>query len=106
MGRPMVASHFKKNRQAPFSSLFASEKTGALFRLYHWLRDALGCRRLTLRSRRLQQFRERAIHRRRVAQALLGDQFGCGDKGTSRPQGLPIATAAERGQVPHPIYGV
>src|ERR1700756_5309542 len=48
MGRPMVASHFKKNRQAPFSSLFASEKTGALFRMHDRLRDALGCLRLAL----------------------------------------------------------
>jgi hypothetical protein len=93
-------------RVAPFQ-LLSADNASAVTTL-NGLPSAvtLGCRRLTLRSRRLQQFRERAIHRRRVAQALLRNQFGCGDEGTWRPQGLPIAAAAEPGQVPHPNCGV
>jgi hypothetical protein len=35
---------FQEKQASPFSSLFASEKTGALFRTHDRLRDALACR--------------------------------------------------------------
>jgi hypothetical protein len=65
----MAGSLCKENTQA--SSTRFSECTDGFAMIWHVGRP-------TLRSRRLQRFLDRSIHRRRLARALLGDQFGCG----------------------------
>ena len=72
-GKPFLFLRFRKDRRA--------------FRTHDRLCDAPVCRGLTLRSRRLQQFRERAIHRRRLAQAPRGINPGAATRGHSDHKG-------------------
>jgi hypothetical protein len=106
MRRPMVASHFNKTGKH-LSLLSSLPKRPARFSEYTtgfvtlWDAGASRCEVGGFNSFESAPSIVDASHK-----LSCGDQFGCGDEGTQRPQGLPIAAAAEPGQAPHPIYAV